>query len=83
MMSSDWTPDGKTVLYSSGDGKVRFCDPNTGAVRGLFQLGPPGVGASIAQIAVSPSGRYLASANGNSTLYILRMPGSAANEVRK
>jgi WD40 repeat protein/serine/threonine protein kinase len=83
MMSADWSPDGKTVLYSSGDGIVRFCDPNSGAERGLFQLGPPGVAASIAQIAVSPSGRYLASANGNSTIYILRMPGSAAIELGK
>lgn len=83
MMSADWSPDGGTLVYSSGDGKVRFCDPINGKERGFIQLGPPGVAATIYQIAVSPRGRYLATANGNSTIYVVRMPDSATPEASK
>jgi len=68
-----FSPDGTTIAIWSGDGTVRLWDATTGAAREEITLCYPR--GRIQQVAFSPTGRYLATANGNGTVYILRVDG--------
>jgi WD40 repeat protein len=69
-----WGPDGR-FLASVNYSKVSLRDARTGKTLRTFQLGPSyGI---INQIRFSPDSRYLATANWNSTVYILRLAGPA------
>jgi len=76
LVSAALSPNGRTLAtwsgHSQGDGTLRLWDIGTGAERGEFiRLCHPG--GEIRQVAFSPTGRYLATANGNGTVYILKV----------
>ena len=52
---------------------MRLWNPNKkyGNLLKTFQLAPPGGG--IHQVAFTPDGRHLITANGNGTIYVLRL----------
>jgi len=72
-VSAAFSPDGKTIATWGRDGTVRLWDPVTGTLRETIPLCYPG--GVIEQVAFSPTGRYLTTANGNGTVYILRVDG--------
>ena len=60
-------------LASCGyDGSVRLWDSASGKQTKVWQLAP--AGSHVLDVVFSPDGRHLASANGNGTIYILRLP---------
>jgi formylglycine-generating enzyme required for sulfatase activity/WD40 repeat protein/serine/threonine protein kinase len=67
-----FSPDGKLVAWAGSLGTVRLCDALTGAETQTFRLGPP-LEAPIYQVAFAHDGRHLATANGNGSIYILRL----------
>jgi WD40 repeat protein len=73
IMSAAWSRSGAMVITSGSDGVVRFWEADSGKVRALYQIGPPGA-THIFQIVRNPRGGYLASANGNGTISVLRLP---------
>jgi WD40 repeat protein/serine/threonine protein kinase len=67
-----WRADGQLLASIGGDSTVRFCNlplgtPQTRALR-LFPSG------ETHGIAITPEGRYVATANPDNTVYILRTP---------
>jgi WD40 repeat protein len=69
-MSAAFSPDGK-LLASVGGCSVHLWDVAAGTEKANFQLGP--LGGVLWQVAFSPDGRHLATANCNGTVYILRL----------
>jgi len=69
--SAAFSPNGKTIATWCDDGTVRLWDAATGAAREVITLCHRG--GVISQVAFSPTGRYLATANGNGTVYILHV----------
>jgi WD40 repeat protein len=63
-------PDGET-LATSGGGIVRIWDASIRKERQVIPLCDPG--GQINHVAFSPTGRYLATANGNGTVYIVKI----------
>ena len=68
-----FSPDGTHLVSSGYDGTARFWEISTGTLTAKLDLNPPG--KQVAEVHFSPSGRYLGTANGNGTIYILRMDG--------
>jgi WD40 repeat protein len=67
-----FSPDGQLLASAAKDGTVRLtwvAKPGTKDI--VFNLAPPG--APINQVAFDEPGRHLVTANGNGTLYILRV----------
>jgi WD40 repeat protein len=74
-----WTPDGKSLVSCGGsDGTVRFWDtgdkPTCARVIQVLRGQP-----TLRCIAQTPEGRYLATANPDGTIYVLRLPGRDGN----
>jgi WD40 repeat protein len=63
-------PGSTTVAVVVDDGTLRWWDPEAGQPARVFRLGPPE--GLIRQLAFSPDGEYLATANGNGTVFLLR-----------
>jgi WD40 repeat protein len=71
LLSLAFSPDGKTLASSAQDGKVQFWDPHSGKLKKTLTIGP--AGGEIRQLAFGPNGQYLVTANGNGTVYVLRL----------
>ncbi len=67
-----FTPDGRTLLGVSRDGKARVWDPRNGTWRETIQVCEAGDFA-INDIAVAPDSRHFAAAMGNGTARIFRL----------
>jgi WD40 repeat protein len=64
--------DGSLIASAAWDGTVRIWSVSFGRELKLFRLAPRG--AAIYEVVFSPNDQYLATANGNGTAYILRVP---------
>jgi WD40 repeat protein len=63
--------DQHSLASCSGDGTVRLWDSDSGELLQTFAIGPP-LGL-IHDVAFTPDGRHLATANANGTVYLLRL----------
>jgi len=63
-------PDG-TAVSSATDGTICLWNPHTGAVKRSIRLGPHF--GWVCNVAVTPEGRHLITANRNGTVYVLRL----------
>jgi WD40 repeat protein len=67
-----YSPDGDTLAVAHHGGKVILYDTRRRAAGATLAVGPPfGI---ISQVVFSPEGRHIATANGNGTVYLLRLP---------
>jgi WD40 repeat protein len=71
VIAAAFSSDGTTLACGSSDGTVRRWDMASGNLVQTIRLALPG--AKILQIAFTPDGRHLLTANGNGTLYVLRI----------
>lgn len=71
VQSLAFRPDG-SWLASSDNGMVRLWNLETRMLEHAYQIGPSG--ARVGKLAFSPEGRYLATANGDGSVYVLRLP---------
>jgi WD40 repeat protein len=83
----DWTvgaaafsADGKALASGGWDGTVRCWDVQSGAVLQTIRLALPE--AKVLRIDFAPDGRHLLAANGNGTLYVVRL-APAAKQARR
>ncbi len=73
IMGGAWTSDGKALVSSACDGKVRLWDPDRSIQTGVYAMGPPGQ-TYIYRLSVCPNGSFGATANGNGTVGMFRLP---------
>jgi WD40 repeat protein/tRNA A-37 threonylcarbamoyl transferase component Bud32 len=71
-----FSPTGPLVATSADDGTVRIWD-RTAASPGVRTIGPRIFGGPVRAVAFTPDGRYLATANANGMVYLLRVGPSA------
>src|SRR5262249_42082328 len=71
VMSVAFSPDGTSLASASLDGTVGLGDARSGAKRERLRLGSRM--EMINSVVFTPDGRHLVTANGNSTLYVLRL----------
>jgi WD40 repeat protein/serine/threonine protein kinase len=67
-----FSPVGPLVATCAQDGTVRLWD-RTAATPAVRTIGPGPFGGGVGAVAFTPDGRYLATANANGTVYLLRM----------
>jgi WD40 repeat protein len=63
-----FSPDGKTIAFSSGDGYVHLWELESGTELAVFPTREKGEGGVPDAVAFSPDGRYLAAPRGSSLL---------------
>jgi formylglycine-generating enzyme required for sulfatase activity/serine/threonine protein kinase len=78
-ISLGYHPDGRMLAIGTGIGTVRLVDVATGKDVKQWQLGPDK--SRINAVAFDRTGRYLFTANGNQTFYVLRLD-AATDEVK-
>jgi WD40 repeat protein len=67
-----FSPAGPFLAFCSGDDTVRLWDYSADTPR-VRTLGPGPFGGGVRAVAFTPDGRYLATANANGTVYVLRV----------
>jgi WD40 repeat protein/serine/threonine protein kinase len=67
-----FSPTEPLLATGGDDGTVRLWDLSTGGA-GVRTIGPGPFGGPVRSVAFTPDGRYLATANANGTLYLLRV----------
>jgi WD40 repeat protein/tRNA A-37 threonylcarbamoyl transferase component Bud32 len=67
-----FAPAAPLLATCGEDGTVRLWD-RTGATPGVRTIGPGPFGGGVRAVAFTPDGRYLATANANGTVYLLRV----------
>lgn len=75
-----YSPDGRFLASAGYDGKVVVRDATSGRIVQIFPIGPAAGG--VDDIAFSPDSRHLATANFNSTVYIIRLPRPEPNGAK-
>jgi WD40 repeat protein len=70
-----FSPDGKLLVQTGGDGWVTLWNPLTGKKVREWQL--PG---EVSSAIFSPDGRHVITGNGNGTIYVLRLPPDVRGE---
>lgn len=71
LLSLAFSPDGEQLASSAQDGRVQLWQARTGEVGRTLKIGPGG--GVIRQVAFTPDGHHLVTANGNGTVYVLRL----------
>lgn len=66
-----FSPDSRRIASCGYDGKVHLCNVLTGDIVETLELNPPG--KQIVRVLFSSSGRFLTTANGNGTVYVLEL----------
>lgn len=78
------SPDGKTIVVTGrGDGQIRLWDGKTRRWDGQSKKDDlPGwqLPGAVYRAAFSPCGQYLATGNGNGTVYIMRLPSARSKQ---
>ncbi|QDU60840.1 Serine/threonine-protein kinase PknB [Planctomycetes bacterium Pan216] len=74
----DFHPTGKTLVTSNDRGAVHLWDARVGVLKATHRVGPPG--GIVADVAFSPSGNYVATGNGDGTVYFLHVPTTEASD---
>jgi WD40 repeat protein/serine/threonine protein kinase len=69
--SVSFSPVAPMIASAAYDGTVRLWNLSDGSCRKVIRLASPG--GRICRVVYSPDGRHLATANGNGTVYILRL----------
>jgi WD40 repeat protein/serine/threonine protein kinase len=67
-----FSPSSPLLATCGEDGTVRLWD-RTGGAAGVRIIGPGPFGGAVRAVAFTPDGRYLATANANGTVYLLRV----------
>ncbi len=70
-LSVRFDPGGVDVAMTAARGLIRMADAVTGKHKGEIRIGPEF--GRIWHVRYSPSGRYMATVNGNGTVYVLRI----------
>ena len=73
-LSVRFDPRGIDLAMTATTGSIRIADAATGKHKGEIRVGPDF--GRIWHLRYSPSGRYLATVNGNGTVYVLRVSSS-------
>jgi WD40 repeat protein len=74
-----FSPSSALVATCASDGTVRFWD-TTRRDPAVRTVGPGPFGGAVRAVAFTPDGRYLATANANGMVYLLRVDAPFANE---
>jgi WD40 repeat protein len=71
VMSVCYSPDGSQIATTGFDGIIRIWPAGGGVVQHEIRICQPG--GRINQVEFTPDGRHLVTANGNGTIYVLRL----------
>ncbi len=71
VLALSFSPDTRLLASSAGDGAILLWDPHSGKLLTRMQVGPRN--GVIRGVCFTPEGRHMIAANGNGTVYVLRL----------
>jgi WD40 repeat protein/serine/threonine protein kinase len=74
-----FSPTAPLIATCGEDGTVRLWD-QTGSTPAVWSIGPGPFGGPVRSVAFTPDGRYVATANANGLVYLLRVTGRDAGQ---